>query len=106
MVKIAFRQADGREQSVEAEAGVSVMEVAVKSGIDGIDADCGGQLSCATCHVYIPVEWQAKFPPMTSDESELLDFAPGRDERSRLCCQINCAAELDGMVVDVPESQH
>jgi 2Fe-2S ferredoxin len=106
MVRIAFRQADGQEQSVEAEAGVSVMEAAITGGIEGIDADCGGQLSCATCHVYIPVEWQAKLPTMTSDENELLDFAPGRDERSRLCCQILCTVELEGMVVDVPESQH
>ena len=74
-------------------------------GIDGIDADCGGQLSCATCHVHVDAEWLASLVPPTGDEDDLLEFAVGRDERSRLSCQIIISPELDGLVLHVPETQ-
>ncbi|RYY25332.1 MAG: 2Fe-2S iron-sulfur cluster binding domain-containing protein [Sphingomonadales bacterium] len=106
MVKIVFRQADGTEEELDADEGVSLMEAAVHGGVDGIDADCGGQLSCATCHVHVDAAWVEKLPEMGSDESDLLEYAIGRDERSRLSCQIACSALLDGLLVHVPETQH
>lgn len=104
-MKILFAHHDGHIDEVDGEPGTSLMEIAITAGVDGIDADCGGQLSCATCHVHIAQDWLGKLPKMSSDEDALLDFAPSRDERSRLCCQIICTPEMDGLSVTVPESQ-
>lgn len=106
MTKVSFVAPDGGRQAIEIEDGTSVMEGAVMGGIDGIDADCGGQLSCATCHVHVDAEWLALLPPPSGDEDDLLGFAVGRDERSRLSCQIIVAPALDGLVLHVPETQH
>jgi 2Fe-2S ferredoxin len=105
MIKVEFRFCDGRHEYVEVDEGVTVMEAAIDAGIDGIDADCGGQLSCATCHVYVDPAWRDRLPPMSGDENDLLDFAINRDERSRLCCQIQCTIETNGIAVEVPETQ-
>ena len=104
-MKIIFGHPDGHVDEVEGETGTSLMEIAVQAGVDGIDADCGGQLSCATCHVFIDPAWLDKMPAMSEDEDALLDFAPSRDDRSRLCCQIPCTPDMEGLKVSVPESQ-
>jgi Ferredoxin len=104
-VKVKFVAADGAEQELAVEEGVSLMEAAVHGGVDGIDADCGGQLACATCHIYLDDAWLSRVPPPAEDEEDMLEFALGRDARSRLSCQIIMSESLDGLVVHVPESQ-
>ncbi|MBY8824331.1 2Fe-2S iron-sulfur cluster binding domain-containing protein [Sphingomonas colocasiae] len=106
MAKVNFVGPGGGSQSIEIDDGISVMEGAVMGGIDGIDADCGGQLSCATCHVHVDSAWLSRLAPVGGDEDDLLDYAVGRDERSRLSCQIIMTPELDGLVLHVPETQH
>ena len=105
MVGVRFISADGDEKDLDIAAGVSVMEGAVRGGIDGIDADCGGELSCATCHVHIGADWMDKIPPATEDEKDMLEYAIDTDDTSRLSCQIFLNAELDGLVVKIPERQ-
>jgi 2Fe-2S ferredoxin len=104
-VKVRFISADGEESALDIAIGLSAMEGAVRAGIDGIDADCGGQLSCATCHVYVDEAWLALLPPRTEDEIDLLEFVANPDGRSRLSCQIVINSNLDGMVLHIPESQ-
>lgn len=106
MPTINFILADGSEHAVEAADGDVVMRVAVRSGFDGILAECGGACSCATCHVHIDKAWVNKLPPKDELESEMLDFAEGVDDTSRLSCQIKMTAALDGLIVHVPESQY
>lgn len=104
MPKITFVQPCGTEISAEGAAGLSVMEFAVTNMVDGITADCGGACSCATCHVVVDPVWFAKTGGPGDGESDLLDFADGVGETSRLGCQIEVTAELDGMVVTIPQS--
>ena len=105
MVKVTFINHAGKSSDVEAETGLSVMEVAVKNGIDGIDADCGGACACATCHVYVDADWVAKTGAADPMEESMLDFAQERQETSRLSCQIKLSDSLDGLVVRLPEFQ-
>lgn len=105
MAKITFITHDGTEHILEAENGTTVMEVAVKNSIEGIDADCGGACACATCHVYVQGEWAEKLKDREEMESDMLDFAHEVEENSRLCCQIKVSEEMDGLVVKVPASQ-
>jgi 2Fe-2S ferredoxin len=106
MAKITFIQHDGSEQSYDGKTGLSVMEVAVKNNVPGIDADCGGACACATCHVYVDAAWLEKTGDKTAMEESMLDFAEGVEPNSRLACQIKIADGLDGLVVRLPESQH
>lgn len=106
MAKITFIQHDGSEQSYDGKTGLSVMEVAVKNNVPGIDADCGGACACATCHVYVDEAWLAKTGDKTAMEESMLDFAEGVEPNSRLSCQIKVTDALDGLVVRLPESQH
>jgi 2Fe-2S ferredoxin len=106
MAKITFIQHDGSEQSYDGKTGLSVMEVAVKNNVPGIDADCGGACACATCHVYVDEAWLAKTGDKTAMEESMLDFAEGVEPNSRLACQIKVSDALDGLVVRLPESQH
>jgi 2Fe-2S ferredoxin len=106
MAKITFIQHDGSEQSYDGKTGLSVMEVAVKNNVPGIDADCGGACACATCHVYVDAAWLAKTGDKTAMEESMLDFAEGVEPNSRLACQIKVSDALDGLVVRLPESQH
>ncbi|MEO7690309.1 MAG: 2Fe-2S iron-sulfur cluster-binding protein [Sphingomonas sp.] len=105
MPLVKFVGADGVEAQVNIDDGMSVMEGAVRAGIEGIDADCGGQLSCGTCHVYLGEDWMARVSPMSDDEDALLDCATGRRETSRLCCQLFLQPDMDGFEVHVPASQ-
>jgi 2Fe-2S ferredoxin len=106
MPTIHYILKDGSTRSVDAKAGASVMETAIRHNIRGIDAECGGSCSCATCHVYVDEAFIAKLTPADEMESELLDgVASERLPGSRLSCQIAITAELDGLTVRVPESQ-
>ena len=103
MPKVTYVEASGAKHEVEVDNDMSVMEGAVTNMIDGITADCGGACSCATCHVHVDPEWFAKTGGPGDMEEELLDFAEGRSETSRLGCQIKLSNELDGLVVRIPE---
>lgn len=105
MSKVNYIQLDGTQQTVEATEGVTLMEAAVNNDVPGITADCGGNLACATCHVYIDGEWAARLEPPSDMETEMLEFASGLEPSSRLACQIPLTAELDGIVVRVPATQ-
>jgi 2Fe-2S ferredoxin len=88
MPKVNFIADSGETWTVDAEAGQSVMEVALANEIPGIVADCGGSMSCATCHVYVGEGWLDKVGQATGDEADMLELAIEPDERSRLSCQI------------------
>ncbi len=106
MALVKFVDAGGAETDIQIDDGISVMEGAVRGGIEGIDADCGGQLSCATCHVYVDDQWLSRMPQLSDDEDALLEFAVDRRANSRLCCQILVRADLDGLVIHVPAIQN
>ena len=101
MTKIIFREHDGKEQAVDVENGMTVMEAAIKNMIPGIDADCGGACACSTCHVYVDEDFAAALPPMSEDENDLLDSSDHRDETSRLSCQVEMTDALDGLKVTI-----
>lgn len=106
MVQIVIVQPSGASFELEVPEGWSLMQAAVKNGIDGIVAECGGSCVCATCHVYVQPERFAELPPPGDDELELLDEVKAeRRPGSRLSCQIKSAAELDGLIVTIPERQ-
>ena len=93
--------------TLQAATGQSLMQAAVDANLPGIQADCGGLLTCATCHVVVPGNWRAKLPPMSSDEDGMLAFtAQTREPGSRLSCQIMLTPELDGLQVTLPASQY
>lgn len=106
MAKITFQEVNGTEHTIEIANGLSIMEGAVRNMVPGIDADCGGACSCATCMIYVPAEWQDRLPKKEAAEEDMLQFCPHADERSRLSCQINVTDALDGLHVSMPESQH
>ncbi len=93
----------GATKAVEAKDGVSLMEVIRDEGFDELLALCGGCCSCATCHVHIDPAFKDKLPEMTEDENDLLDSSDHRDENSRLSCQIEMSADLDGITVTIAE---
>jgi len=106
MPTIHYILQDGSSRSIEAKAGSSVMENAIRGNVRGIDAECGGSCSCATCHVYVDDAYLDRLPPPDDMESDLLDgVASERRPGSRLSCQLSMTAELDGLTVRVPETQ-
>ncbi len=105
MAKIIFIQPDGAQQVVQAEPGWTVMEAAKKEQIRGIEAECGGACACATCHVYVDDAWREKVGKPAEMEEDMLDFAFEVKDSSRLSCQIKVTAELDGLVLRVPDKQ-
>lgn len=105
MPRITFIQHDGTSEELEAEAGLSLMESAVRNGVPGIDADCGGQCACATCHVFIVEHWLDRTGLAEGQEHEMLDMVEERRPNSRLSCQITVSEALDGLVVRLPENQ-
>jgi len=106
MPKITFIEHNGTAHTVEAVAGQSVMRGAVDNNVPGIDADCGGECACATCHVYVDPAWQAKVGGRSETEETMLSFAAGTEDNSRLSCQITMTDALDGLVVRMPAGQH
>jgi 2Fe-2S ferredoxin len=106
MPKVTFIAHDGKRYEVEAQAGLSLMRAAVDNDVPGIDGDCGGQCACATCHVFIDPAWAARTGQRTQQEDDMLNFAAELRDSSRLACQVQVTAELDGLVVAMPEGQH
>jgi 2Fe-2S ferredoxin len=105
MAKITYIGADGTRYEVEAENGSTVMENAIRNGVPGIEAECGGACACATCHVYVAEEWRSVTGGPEPMEEDMLDFAYELKPTSRLSCQIHVTDELDGLVVTVPPRQ-
>ena len=105
MPKIKYIEHNGKSYVIDVPNGLSVMEGAVQNNVPGIDADCGGSMACATCHVYVKEEWFNKLPQKEEGEEDMLDLAFEPKKNSRLSCQILVSNEIDGLVVDLPEKQ-
>ena len=105
MSKITYNTHDNKIHTVDVQNGLTVMEGAVQNDIPGIDADCGGGMACATCHVYVKEEWWDKLPNKEDGEEDMLDMAYEPNKFSRLSCQIIVSDELDGLVVSIPSKQ-
>jgi 2Fe-2S ferredoxin len=106
MNRVTFVHPDGRTNTVEVADGRTVMKAATENLIPGIVGECGGDLSCATCHVFVDEAWTDKLPPRSTDEEQMLDVTSEEPTaHSRLSCQIRMTPELDDLVVHVPETQ-
>ena len=105
MVKISYIENNGKSHTVDVAEGLTVMEGAVQNNIPGIDADCGGGMACATCHVYVKDEWFDKINKKTEGEDDMLDQAYEPKKNSRLSCQIQVTDDIDGLEVYLPEKQ-
>mgnify|MGYP001427604889 CR=1 FL=1 len=105
MPKITYIEHNGKTHTIDVAEGLSVMEGAVQNNIPGIDADCGGGMACATCHVYVKEEWFDKLPKKEDGEEDMLDMAYEPKKYSRLSCQLTVSEELEGLVVKLPEKQ-
>ena len=105
MPKITYQDNEGNSKTIEVEKGLSVMEGAIQNDIPGIDADCGGSMACATCHVYVEEKWLNKIPKAEDAENDMIDMAYNPKKNSRLSCQIILSDELEGLEVTTPEKQ-
>ena len=105
MPKITYIDSSGNEKTINVNKGLSVMEGAIQNNIPGIDADCGGGMACATCHVYVKEEWSNKLNKIEDSEQDMIDMAFEPKKNSRLSCQIIVTEELDGLVVTTPSKQ-
>ena len=105
MAKITFNTHDAKTHTVDVQNGLTAMEGAVQNDVPGIDADCGGGMACATCHVYVNEDWIDKLPAKEDGEEDMLDMAFEPKNNSRLSCQITVSDELDGLVVSIPSKQ-
>jgi len=105
MPKITYIEHNGKSHNIDVPNELSVMEGAVQNNIPGIDADCGGSMACATCHVYVKEEWFNKLPKKEDGEEDMLDMAFEPKKNSRLSCQLMVSDQLDGLVISLPEKQ-
>ena len=105
MAKITYIEHNGKSHVVEVPNELSVMEGAIQNNIPGIDADCGGSMACATCHVYVKDEWFNKTGKIIDAEQDMIDMAHQPKKNSRLSCQIVVSKDLEGLIVTTPEKQ-
>ena len=105
MAKINYITHDNQTHTIDVQNGLTVMEGAVQNDIPGIDADCGGGMACATCHVYVDDFWFEKLPQKDDGEEDMLDMAYEPKKNSRLSCQITVSDDLDGLIVNIPSKQ-
>ena len=105
MPKIIYKDNRGNSKTIEVENGLSVMEGAIQNDIPGIDADCGGSMACATCHVYVEEKWFNKIPKAEDAETDMIDMAYEPKKNSRLSCQLIVSDELEGLEITTPEKQ-
>ena len=105
MTKIIYIDQQGNSKTIDVENGLSVMEGAIQNDVSGIDADCGGSMACATCHVYVKEKWFDKIPKKEEAEEDMIDMAFEPNKNSRLSCQIIVTDELDGLEVTTPVKQ-
>lgn len=108
MPTVTYIEFNGERHTVDVPAGNTLMQGAFDNSVPGIDADCGGECACATCHVYVESQWQEAVGPIPpgSDEEAMLSFAAVTQPNSRLSCQVEITEALDGLVVSMPEGQH
>ena len=105
MAKITYIENKEKTYTIEVANGLSVMEGAIQNNVPGIDADCGGSMACATCHVYVKEKWFNKLPQKEDGEEDMLDMAYEPNKFSRLSCQVIVSDELDGLIVSIPSKQ-
>ncbi len=105
MAKITYIDNEGTSRTIEVDNGLSVMEGAIQKDIPGIDADCGGSMACATCHVYVEENWLDKLPKAQDAEVDMIDMAYEPKKNSRLSCQLIVSDDLDGLTVMTPAKQ-
>tara|TARA_B100000700_G_scaffold199149_1_gene219099 strand:+ start:522 stop:842 length:321 start_codon:yes stop_codon:yes gene_type:complete len=105
MSKVTYIEHNGKSHTIDVQNGLTVMEGAIQNNVPGIDADCGGSMACATCHVYVKEEWFNKIPKKEDGEEDMLDMAFEPNKFSRLSCQIIVNEELDGLIVQLPSKQ-
>tara|TARA_B100000029_G_scaffold376395_1_gene370955 strand:+ start:50 stop:370 length:321 start_codon:yes stop_codon:yes gene_type:complete len=105
MAKITYVEHSGKQHVIDVANGLTVMEGAIQNNIPGIDADCGGSMACATCHVYVKEEWFDKINNKTEGEDDMLDMAYEPKKNSRLSCQITVSDDIDGLEVHLPSKQ-
>ena len=105
MPKITYKDNDGNSKTINVENGLTVMEGAIQNDIPGIDADCGGSMACATCHVYVEETWLDKLPKAEEAEVDMIDMAYEPKKNSRLSCQLIISDELEGLTVTTPAQQ-
>ena len=105
MTKITYKDFQGNSKTIDIENGLSVMEGAIQNDIPGIDADCGGAMACATCHVYVEDRWLDKIPKAEEAEVDMIDMANEPKKNSRLSCQLIISDELEGLTVTTPAKQ-
>ena len=105
MTKITYITHENKSHTIDVQNGLTIMEGAIQNDIPGIDADCGGGMACATCHVYVKEEWFDKISPKEDGEEDMLDMAFEPKKNSRLSCQIIVSDELDGLIVNIPSKQ-
>jgi len=105
MAKITYIENNGKEHTVDVQNGLTVMEGAVQNDIPGIDADCGGSMACATCHVYVKDDWYDKLDEKSEGEDDMIDQAYDPKKNSRLSCQITVSDKIEGLIVHLPEKQ-
>ena len=105
MPKITYVDNQGGSKTIDVDNGLTVMEGAIQNDISGIDADCGGSMACATCHVYVEDSWLSKLPKAEDAEQDMIDMAYKPNKNSRLSCQIVVSDEIDGLTVTTPEKQ-
>ena len=105
MPRIIYNDNQGNSKTIEVENGLSVMEGAIQNDIPGIDADCGGSMACAACHVYVEEKWLNKIPKAEEAEVDMIDMAYEPKKNSRLSCQLIISEELDGLIVTTPSKQ-
>ena len=105
MPKIIYVDSNGNSKTIDVANGLSVMEGAIQNNIPGIDADCGGGMACATCHVYVKEEWLNKLDKIEDAEQDMIDMAFEPKKNSRLSCQLIVSDKLDGLIVTTPSKQ-
>ena len=105
MPKITYQDNKGNSNTINVENGLTVMEGAIQNDIPGIDADCGGSMACATCHVYVEEKWLDKLSKAEEAEVDMIDMAFEPKKNSRLSCQLIVSDELDGLKVTTPSQQ-
>jgi len=105
MTQITFIDSGGTTRTVDGENGSTVMETAIRNGVPGIEAECGGACACSTCHVYIDEAWREKVGQPSPMEEDMLDFAYDVKPNSRLSCQMKVSDDLNGLIVRTPERQ-
>ena len=105
MKKITYIENNGKSHQIDVANGLTVMEGAIQNNIPGIDADCGGSMACATCHVYVKEDWFNRLPKKENGEEDMIDMAYEPNKFSRLSCQITVSDEIDGLIVQLPKKQ-